>query len=547
VTAIASASTRGNNDANVLAAYLYNGAGRLVVEDFVQPDVRLDLWGQTAGTYAGFDRFGRVVQQLWRDYGASEDRDKFIYTYDRNSNRTSKDLTLVAGEDEKYTYDNLNRLTAYDRGTLSGGNITSKVRNEAWGLTPTGNWNGYQVDADGDGNYTDATDLDQDRTHNLVNEITGISEQADPAQTAWADPAYNARGNMTSGPKPGAETTTNKYIYDAWNRMVKVTDASDVTIAEYRYDGRNYRIAKLLPNGNNWDRTDSYYNGAWQCLEERYGANQAKETLPTNTKFRWVWSVQYIDAPVLRWRDTDLNGTLDETLYYCNDANMNVTALINTDGSVAERYVYDPYGKVTIYDDDWSDTVSWANSKQNEILYCGYRFDNESGLYGLRERYYHWLLGCLTTWDPIVVGPNKYQYVDSCPTMWTDPFGLGTPGTAVEDYKDCGFTREELNLMQQAPATRDAIVEKCKSRIDLRKSGYATPAGASVANVGAGSVATTATGLILRYAPGWFKALALIPAAIDAYLIYNYWHVTLPAIEKAAEDAKRKYCVPPCK
>jgi len=51
------------------AKYAYNGAGRIVVEDFEQPDVRLDYWGQTGDTYAGFDRFGRVVRQLWRDYG----------------------------------------------------------------------------------------------------------------------------------------------------------------------------------------------------------------------------------------------------------------------------------------------------------------------------------------------------------------------------------------------------------------------------------------------------------------------------------------------
>jgi len=121
VTAIASDSTRGQNDANVLAAYAYNGAGRLVVEDFEQQDVKLDYFGGSGGTYAGFDRFGRVVQQLWRYYGGTPaDRDKFLYTYDRNSNRTTKALTLATGKDEKYTYDNLNRLTAYDRGTLSG-------------------------------------------------------------------------------------------------------------------------------------------------------------------------------------------------------------------------------------------------------------------------------------------------------------------------------------------------------------------------------------------------------------------------------------------
>lgn len=72
----------------------------------------------------------RVKDQLWRDYGPPADRDKFTYGHDRNSNRTSKDLTLTTGKDEKYTYDNLNRLTAYDRGMLSGGNITSRpVRN----------------------------------------------------------------------------------------------------------------------------------------------------------------------------------------------------------------------------------------------------------------------------------------------------------------------------------------------------------------------------------------------------------------------------------
>jgi YD repeat-containing protein len=39
---------------------------------------------------------------------------------------------------------------------------------------------------------------------------------------------YNAAGNMTEGPTPGNETTKHKYIYDAWNRLVKVTDNSDV-------------------------------------------------------------------------------------------------------------------------------------------------------------------------------------------------------------------------------------------------------------------------------------------------------------------------------
>ena len=56
----------------------------------------------------------------------------------------------------------------------------------------------------------------------------------------------------------------------------------------------------------------------------------------------------YIDAPAVRFQDSNTDGTLDNTLYYMNDANFNVTALIDESGSVVERYSYDPYGSVTI-------------------------------------------------------------------------------------------------------------------------------------------------------------------------------------------------------
>ncbi|MFO7904531.1 MAG: hypothetical protein ACQESR_28880 [Planctomycetota bacterium] len=36
----------------------------------------LDLWGGTSGTCHGFDRFGRAVNHLWQDYGASADADR---------------------------------------------------------------------------------------------------------------------------------------------------------------------------------------------------------------------------------------------------------------------------------------------------------------------------------------------------------------------------------------------------------------------------------------------------------------------------------------
>ncbi|MCX5647512.1 MAG: hypothetical protein NTX40_00200 [Planctomycetota bacterium] len=400
-TALASAWTRGANDANVYAAYAYNGAGRIVVEDYTQPDVRLDHWGQTAGTYAGLDALGRTKQQLWRYYGGTPaDLDRFEYTYDRNSNRTSKDLTLTTGKDEKYAYDNLNRLTSYDRGTLSGGDITNKVRNEAWGLSPTGAWNDYQIDANGDGDYSDTgtEEVDQDRTHNLVNEIwnatpgNAITEQADPQQTQWADPAYSARGNMTTVPKPTALTSTYACKYDAWNRLTEVKSGEIV-------------VAKLL--------------------ETRLSTSENTEPQTLQPEYQYVWSVRYLDAPVLRDKNTDDDDLCDDQrLYFTNDANMNVTALIGTDGTPLERYVYDPYGKVTIYDDDWSETRE-TSSYDNNILFAGYYLDWETGLYHVRNRYYHTQFGWLTR-DPAgyVDGMSLYEYVGCAPCVRYDPFGM---------------------------------------------------------------------------------------------------------------------------
>ncbi|MDK1032766.1 MAG: hypothetical protein QGD94_12215, partial [Planctomycetia bacterium] len=83
----------GGSPNNTLASYKYNGAGRLVVEDFEQPDVRLDYWGQSADTYAGFDRFGRIITQKWYDYGASAERDIYNYAHDPNFNRLYRENT----------------------------------------------------------------------------------------------------------------------------------------------------------------------------------------------------------------------------------------------------------------------------------------------------------------------------------------------------------------------------------------------------------------------------------------------------------------------
>jgi RHS repeat-associated protein len=208
---------------------------------------------------------------------------------------------------------------------------------------------------------------------------------------------------------------------------VEVKDG-ETTVARYAYDGLNHRITKTVGE----TITHAYYNSGWQLLETRVGAG-APETLDPKTQY--VWSVRYIDALILRDRNNDENPDLEERLYYLNDANMNVTALIADDGTVLERYAYTPYGKPSFFDASWNPRAESAYD--NAILYCGYFFDDESGLYSVRHRYYHPTLGRWLSRDleRYLEGMCLYEYCRGIPTRTVDPMGrfsFSTVGDVVE-------------------------------------------------------------------------------------------------------------------
>jgi RHS repeat-associated protein len=117
---------------------------------------------------------------------------------------------------------------------------------------------------------------------------------------------------------------------------------------------------------------------------------------------------------------------------------MNVTALVDTDGDVVERYVYDAYGQATVLhgaDDADGAVTEWEEDTggsdwDNRVLYAGYRFDAETGLYHVRHRSYHPALGRWVQRDPAeyVDGMGLYEYVGSSPIAGTDPTGLQMGG-----------------------------------------------------------------------------------------------------------------------
>ena len=121
------------------------------------------------------------------------------------------------------------------------------------------------------------------------------------------------------------------------------------TVHQYSYDALDRRIKKHIDSQSpaEPDGIDKYehffYNTSWQVLEMRDTTTENDGPESLQPDYQYVWSARYVDAPVLRDKNTDSDGLCDDLrLYYYTDANFNVTALGDTSGGAIERYVYDP-------------------------------------------------------------------------------------------------------------------------------------------------------------------------------------------------------------
>jgi YD repeat-containing protein len=203
-----------------------------------------------------------------------------------------------------------------------------------------GDWNQY-TGLDALGNWDSVTDETgtQTRTHDGQNRITGVTGLG-----ATHTPTYSANGEMTR------DETGQTLKYDAWGRLVKVvhTDLPDDFVS-YGYDALSCRIIERTFGRDN----HLYQSQQWQVIEvrDRWGDTTAQHG----------WSPVYVDAMVLRDRDTIGDGSPDERIYVLHDANFNITALVGLidplmsgQWNVIERYLYDPYGERTVLDADWS-------------------------------------------------------------------------------------------------------------------------------------------------------------------------------------------------
>ena len=210
---------------------------------------------------------------------------------------------------------------------------------------------------------------------------------------------YDDNGNLTRKTLLATGNYT-QYTYDAENRLIKVEDfaAGNPTPAftsTYRYDGLGRRIEKVA-NG----QMQRYIYDGEDILLEYDGAN--------------VLQARYTHGPTADEPIAVTKG--GNTFFYHADGLGTVTELTDSTGTVAKAYGYDSYGNI----------LETTGSLDQSYGYSGREFDQESGLYYYRARYYDPSNGRFLQKDPIGLygGINTYRYVRNNPPNGTDSSGL---------------------------------------------------------------------------------------------------------------------------
>ena len=113
--------------------------------------------------------------------------------------------------------------------------------------------------------------------------------------------------------------------------------------------------------------------------------------------------------------------------YYIRNGLMTITGLIDANGTAVVNYRYDSWGTVT----GISGSMAGTLGKDNPYRFKGYYYDEETGMYYLKSRYYQLEICRFISADTIEVldckgdfnDKNLYAYCDNHPVMRVDTGG----------------------------------------------------------------------------------------------------------------------------
>jgi RHS repeat-associated protein len=428
---------------NVLASYFNISSFPVATYHYFGPDrVQTKRLGSSAFATNSYDARRRLSSLLWT--GATNNLlVGFQYAYDSMDNPQFERWLHDNGDYDQYQYNHRYELTGVTY--RSPGSFPPS----AFTSTFSYNDNLDRSEAAFTGPFTaQPTNMDS-YAINPADEYTNLTRNA-----VALNPAYDRAGNMTSIPSLPVTGVSNQTdvsatgTWDALNHLFTVSNGV-TPVQNYRYDCFGRRIATLVGGSSTPERRFIYDN--WTTVEERLFNPGATPANAPSTLERIYVDGSQMDEHLLTAIDRNGNGVLDSATLNNTDINADqwyyflpnrlgsVAALLaaNNPNQTLELYRYTAYGEATVLPavpgDNTNLSVNFAQGWQrsspehgNFFLFTGQRFDDKTGLYYYRNRYYDARGGRFVSRDPLgqAEGPNRFQFTGNEPTAYSDPFGL---------------------------------------------------------------------------------------------------------------------------
>ena len=326
-------------------------------------DIRYGNGVKTAYTYDGDGNVRTLETRAGENVLLS-----FAYRYDGNGNRTAK-TGMQATLGGITTGNNaLDISYAYD----VRGQLLEERRNGA----------SVSYAYDKAGNRIRKTD-GQGEIRYLYNEKNQLVEEESPADRKQF--SYDRQGGIIEEKNAAG---IRRFSYNSRHQQTRV-ETETGSVQENRYDAEGLRF-ELLENGR---RTSFVYHDGELLQEE--GREEQKTSY-------------HLGAGIEAFQRGQ------ELYYYHKDEQLSTALVIGGQGEIRNSYQYDAFGM----------SLGTTEKLNNRIRYTGQQYDDVTGQYYLRARYYNPVAGRFMQEDVYQGdGLNLYAYCGNNPVVYDDPSG----------------------------------------------------------------------------------------------------------------------------
>ncbi len=412
---------------NEISNKLYSACGKLLVDKTEYELNNIDF-----NTYIeyNYDSEGNILLARYGNKSATDTLLGFSTHYEYNKNRISK--VQLDGNNIKNTSDSVNAVYEfYDDGKLksisypllSDNTILKSVYtyDKLSRLTSLVNYkgesilSGYSYTYDNNGNIlsVEETVLQEENTTNYTyDELNRISTVSG---TKGADSyyEYDARGNRNANFElmDFLSEETVEYEYNAEDKLIYSKVGNDEVNIEYSSNGYRYfkQENTTYPEYYIYDEQGKL-QGISKVVNVTTSSGTQTVMYPVT---QYIWGPDRVLAKI--------DKTTNKSYYYLYNGHGDVVQIVDTSGAVKNTYDYDV----------WGNFLKKEETIENHFTYFGQTYDETTGLYYLRARYYDPTTGRFTQQDPAEDGYNWYVYGNNNPIKYVD-----TSGEVIETIAD---------------------------------------------------------------------------------------------------------------